>query len=175
MLPPNLTTIEAGAFRECWINTITLPPSLTAIEADAFAGSSLLEIDLSHTGLTKIAASTFQGCGQLQKVKLPDSVTVIEERAFGYCPALTDINIPANIQSIGALSADSENGGYAFGECEELYNLTIPDSVTNIKFFKKEARWSGDDDAEMTDFKGCGKLPIATRKRLQELGYTGEF
>jgi hypothetical protein len=175
----NLTVIGKMAFFGCKnLQTVTFPSSLTVIEQYAFSeADKLSEVDLSHTGLTRIAARAFEGCDQLQTVKLPDSVTEIEGQAFSRCPSLTSINIPAGIQSIGTSPAEIYNAvGGVFWECRELYNLTIPDSVTSIKFFKKKIAWFEEDDGKgSTDFEGCSKLLISTRKRLQELGYTGEF
>jgi len=90
----------------------------------------------------------------LRKVVLPDTVSVIGSRAFDNCSSLTEINIPAGIKEIY---------GGAFMHCGELYDLDIPKSITSIEF--KEAR----------QFDGCQKLPIATRQRLKDLGYKGDF
>jgi hypothetical protein len=172
--PSSLTVIDAYAFAGCKrLRAVNFPSNLTVIGERAFTSVSLSELDLSHTSLTRIEATAFVNCDQLKTVKLPDSVTVIESGAFAGCPALTDINIPASIQIIGASPSDSrslysQDVGGVFNDCIELYNLTIPDSVTNIKFLK-------DAEGNVTDFNGCGKLPIAIRKRLQNLGYTGAF
>jgi len=95
-------------------------------------------------------------------VKLPDTVTKIGSEAFAYNNKLTSINIPASIKTIEDI---------AFFNCGELINLTIPDSITTIKWVSTGT--SGGISYEA--FKGCGKLPIRTRQRLQELGYRWSF
>jgi hypothetical protein len=125
----------------------------------------LTSIDLSACGkLTSIGSSVFEGCKSLQTVILPDSVEKIGGKAFYGCENLTSINIPANIKSIG----NGENSNYTFYRCTNLYNLTIPENITGITFYHTYSPSDG-------NFSGCGKLPLATRKRLQDLGYKGGF
>ena len=54
---------------------------------------------------------------------IPDTVTVLCDRAFYYCKSLTSLTIPNAVTSIG----DS-----AFSSCFRLTTLTIPNSVTSI-------------------------------------------
>jgi hypothetical protein len=133
----------------------------------------ITHLDLSNTPLKEIGA-TFDLHGankSLQTVKLPDTVIDIDPGTFSRCEKLTDINLPASLKELG-------NG--AFRDCTELYNLTIPDSLTAVHFYKvfrdgvyEEVDWEGVYDGG--HFKGCGKLPLATRSRLNALGYKGQF
>jgi hypothetical protein len=109
-------------------------------------------------GITAIPAWTFNECKSLQTVILPDTVKSIGEWAFSDCTSLHTVVLPASLESIDEL---------AFLGCTELYNLTIPDSITALK-------WPADGGTNNA-FATSGKLKIATRKRLQELGYTGKF
>ena len=54
---------------------------------------------------------------------IPDTVTVLCDRAFSDCSSLTTLTIPNSVSSIG----DS-----AFSWCNSLTSLTIPSSVTTI-------------------------------------------
>tara|TARA_B110000014_G_scaffold132099_1_gene91212 strand:+ start:148 stop:720 length:573 start_codon:yes stop_codon:yes gene_type:complete len=56
-------------------------------------------------------------------VKIPDSVTSIENMAFRNCSNLTSVIIGNKVTSIGR---------WAFKDCLNLTNITIPDSVTQI-------------------------------------------
>jgi hypothetical protein len=103
----------------------------------------------------------FSQCWQLTSADLSHTaLTKIPRYAF-YSSGLTDLKLPAGIKTIGR---------WAFRSCDELFTITIPDSVTAITF-EDGTSWVGDDYA----FEGCGKLPLATRKRLQDLGYPGTF
>lgn len=122
--------------------------------------------------LKKIPTSTFWNCNCLEVVSLPDSIKSIELTAFEACYVLHTINIPANIKKIGNDDAAKSAGDYrglgsVFAECEELYEIKIPESVQSIEFI--EDNWG------KGNFKGCGKLPLATRQKLKDLGYKGKF
>ncbi|MDR2096836.1 MAG: leucine-rich repeat domain-containing protein [Treponema sp.] len=157
VFPSTLTTIEHGAFGSNKITSVELNhTALTTLEDRI---STLIEnLDLSQTPLKTIGKNDREGTfwNNLKTVKLPDSVMDIGDRAFAGCYNLTDINLPASLKNIGWA---------AFSDCRELYNLTIPDSLTSVSF---------DVDDDYT-FSGCGKLPLATRRRLQSLGYKGKF
>jgi len=78
--------------------------------------------------ITKIANDGFHAeitkTGRaITAVRFPDSLTVIDSKAFYGCAVLTDINIHDNITSIGS---------EAFFNCPKLYEIIIPDSVTFI-------------------------------------------
>jgi hypothetical protein len=153
---------EANSF----IISVVLPDGVENISG--FSNQrQLRSIDLSRTSITM--TPSFSGCRNLRTVKLPETVTVISNSSFSGCSSLTDINIPANTKIIG------QN---AFTGCGELFNLSIPDSITAIDFpgSPEERLFHGFIPARPNNaFVGCSKLPIATRQRLQALGYTDGF
>ena len=57
------------------------------------------------------------------RITIPDTVTVLCDRAFYYCPNLTSLTIPNSVTAIG----DS-----AFEDCSNLTSLTIPNSITTV-------------------------------------------
>jgi hypothetical protein len=67
------------------------------------------------------------------------------------------LELPASLKMIERM---------AFYYCVNLFNLNIPDSLTSIKW---------ENGGMYGVFSDCGKLPIKTRQRLKELGYTGGF
>ena len=60
---------------------------------------------------------------KLVSYTIPNTVIVICDRAFYYCPSLTSLTIPNSVTSIG---------NYSFADCSSLTSLTIPNSVTSI-------------------------------------------
>jgi len=59
----------------------------------------------------------------ITRISLPETITVIGERAFCGCHALTEINLPDKVTAIG------EN---AFSRCESLKSVVLPKGITEI-------------------------------------------
>ena len=77
-------------------------------------------------GVKVVGNDTFQGCGFLTNIDLPESLTSIGRNAFWGCDSLTSIIIPNGVTSIG---------DHAFSKCNSLKSIIIPDSVTSIGEF----------------------------------------
>jgi len=89
----------------------------------------------------------FSGCGNLESIIIPSSVTVIGKNAFDGCRKLKAINIPSSVCFIG---------GFAFRNCENLLTIDIPSDVTSIL---EDTFW------------GCSKLTSVTfPKGLSAIG-----
>lgn len=94
----------------------------------------------------RIFYDAFTGCNRITGIKIPQGVTVIEERAFKECYALSKVEmhggvslIPnqafyscTNLQEIVIPIGVTKIGTSAFGYCKSLKDLTIPETVTNI-------------------------------------------
>ena len=121
-LPKSLVRIGEGAFRNCKnIGTMVLPASLQTLDKAAFAGSGLRSIDIS--GVKELNEEIFVNCGNLSEVKLP----VLEQlpaSIFEGCSALTAIELPKNLKSIGKT---------AFKGCQRLTKIDFPQSLTTIE------------------------------------------
>jgi hypothetical protein len=92
---------------------------------------------------------------------LPESVVKINASAFAAMGKLISVNFPAGLKTI------SSN---AFLNCIELANLEIPESLKSLNFTDGYP-----NDADNGAFEACKKLPLATRKKIQDLGYKGEI
>lgn len=103
------------------------------------------------TGVTKIPNSVFAGMARLKKVSLPDSVTIIDVRAFQNCTGLSEITLPSGLTKIGEsafegsalqkvdfskCTALDEIGEYSFKRCS-ISSIDIPDTVplTTVKAY----------------------------------------
>ena len=75
------------------------------------------------TGLENISDCAFYACDALTVVNIPLSVISIGYSAFSNCSGLTSITIPGSVTDIG---------NYAFCRCSDLASITIPGSVTSI-------------------------------------------
>ena len=134
----NVTRIGAGAFTGCIsIPNINIPGSVTSIEAGAFSGcASLTAIhvaednsaysDLLGVLYTKNKTSLIAyPAGISGEFTIPNSVTNIEENAFGDCSLLTEVTIPKNVTRIG----DS-----AFEGCTMLASVTFKGAISPGNF-----------------------------------------
>lgn len=75
--------------------------------------------------VTEIGVTAFQACNNqnFTTVSIPDSVTVIDEGAFGGCSYLTNVHLGNHVQTIGYC---------AFVDCWNLERINIPASLTTI-------------------------------------------
>lgn len=143
-----VTKIEMEAFSGCTsLEHVSIPGSVKEIRQFAFKGTPWLaslgefarvnDILILYQGaggdvvvpdgITTIAESAFSGMpsvnNHITSIKLPGSVTAIQDSAFYYCYDLTDIEIPYGVTQIG---------NNAFGLCTSLTGITLPDSLTSL-------------------------------------------
>ena len=133
VIPEGVECIAACAFRNnTKIKDIAIPKSLMQIERSAFAGcSNLREVSgLENTKITHLPEATFQDCGSLINIALPQTVTRIGNGAFFGCSNLQTILLPAVLQSIGAS---------AFWLCDSLKELNIPYGCRKIENYALNA------------------------------------
>ena len=73
--------------------------------------------------VTSINDYAFGNCSHLTSVEIPDSVISIGNSAFSGCDSLTSVEIPDSVIS---------TGNSAFSGCDSLTSVVIPDSITSI-------------------------------------------
>lgn len=93
-----------------------------------------------------VGTYSFYDCHELTSVRMPDSVSKIDDYAFNLCNSLTTVIMPSNLNTIGkdgfsgckALPSISIPDGVAsiasraFYNCYSVASISIPDSVTSI-------------------------------------------
>jgi BspA type Leucine rich repeat region (6 copies) len=85
------------------ITSVRFPASLMRIGDNAFEGCALTSVDLQHCiQLTSTGFYAFYLCFSLTNVKLPNSLTTIDEGAFWNCLSLSSVNFPTSLISIGS-------------------------------------------------------------------------
>jgi hypothetical protein len=148
--------IEGGAFQGGYMRDNITP------EPDK-PGNAVTSIVVPSSVVT-IESAAFFKMAELTSATLPDNLKIISDQLFESCKKLTTVNLPASLERIGS---------GAFRNCDELNNLIIPTSLSSVKF-----TYPGFQEREKNDnwaFRGCGKLPIATRQKIQGWGYTDSF
>lgn len=115
-----VTAIGAYAFEYAALTSVVIPEGVTVIDCEAFAAASALkEITLPST-LREIGEEAFIGCA-LEKVTLSEGVETLGERAFAGCWNLQTITLPNTLRRMGY---------GVFADCDELWGLTLPASLT---------------------------------------------
>ncbi len=140
-----MTQIPADTFSGSKLVSIEIPASVTAIGAYAFADSNLSSITFAGSKVGEIGDGAFSSCTYLQKVALPDGVSVMGESVFENCTNLTEAKMPS-VTSIGAYtfigctnlhtvafgSGAQAIGEHAFYRCTALKNVTLGSAMTEI-------------------------------------------
>ena len=85
-----------------------------------------IEIPNSYGGVavTRIEWGAFSGCADLERVIIPDTVTVIDESTFSNCQSLKTVYIPSGVTTLESS---------LFYNCLSLENVVIPEGVTTIE------------------------------------------
>ena len=124
-LPENYVGVS-GDFTFCIANGET---TITDCVTTA-TGEIVVPTKIEGYPVTSIGESAFDGCNNITKITLPDTVKTIGIAAFGNCSSLNSIVMPKNLVTIGER---------AFYEATALTSINIPAGVTSIgeqAFFK---------------------------------------
>ena len=148
-LPAALTAIGKGAFSGCdKLTSISFPTTLVSIGDYAFAGCSAISTITLPASVTTVGHGAFMRCSSLTSLTVAPSSRLcrLEETALMDCPALTMVNLGANVQSVGdralagtgvkklnltASSNLSEMGDWVMVNTP-LQEVQLPSSLTNL-------------------------------------------
>ena len=131
----------------------TVIDSVIEIGAAAFNGCINLEKVIFGTGskLKSIGDGAFGYCSALSQINLPDGLLTLGGRSFIVCTSLNSIVIPNSVTKIG---------DYAFSECSNLQTVTIS-SESNLEIINHSA------------FNGCVSLEkIFIPDTVTTMGYS---
>jgi hypothetical protein len=125
MLPNSIDSLGSWAFSKCKnLKSVTLPDKDFYIGEDVFKECASIQKPLYNSLVFVYLPRTYSG-----SYTIPYGIKRIERRAFGdgfmgeHCEALTSIEIPNTVVSIG---------DEAFYGCNSLTNVTIPYGVKYI-------------------------------------------
>lgn len=154
ILPEGVRSIEASAFFQCGnLVDVVLPKTLDSIKGYAFYLCNSLTKIVIPEGVQEIGNifenckklknvslpsslrkldMTFYNCSLLEKIVIPEGVESLGISVFSGCSSLVDITLPSTLKEFEEHPTIDEYGSMAFGFCESLKNIVIPDGVTKL-------------------------------------------
>ena len=117
--PYTVTGIGVAAFKDSYIEEITIPNTISLLGKSAFLASNKLKTVNVPPSVKQISFSCFKDCAALTSVTLgatlPIQLGIIGRSAFQSYTALTSINIPISITDIV---------DFSFNNCSSLRTVT---------------------------------------------------
>jgi hypothetical protein len=201
VLPNTIKTIETYSHPlfSLYLHKINMPTSLEKIGDSVFAQTQLEGKIILPDSLVEFGKTAFSDCTNITSVKFGNKIQIITTYSFSDCSNLTEVQFSNSIKQI-QYSAFSKTGlenlvlptnleilggdafrgsislktvafpnslkiieGHSFLGCLSLTDVTIPNDLTSLQ-------WKSDQV-----FAGCGNMKLASRKKLQDLGYKGDF
>jgi hypothetical protein len=111
----SVTTLGQYCFASMPITSITIPDNITTVSNNAFSHCEELQIVKLPSTLQVLDATCFAWCYKLAKIDLPEGLTDIRTYVFDAC-ALTEVTIPASVNNVLAKS---------FGDMPSLQEVTF--------------------------------------------------
>jgi uncharacterized repeat protein (TIGR02543 family) len=143
-IPIGLSIIESSAFRNNRIEELTIPPNIDSIQGIAFANNLIKSLFIPNTlyflgnnafsengleqltfedgcKLSQISSSCFR-FNKLTNVKLPNSISIVDQYAFADNSLLTSVSLNSGLKKIGK---------HAFQRCK-LTSVDLPNGLFYI-------------------------------------------
>ena len=108
VIPEGVERIGRAAFKNTPNSVVVLPDSVREIGEEAFMNYADYKISLPAS-LETIGSSAFENAN-LNELELPEGLVIIGDRAFYNCWALTEVNFPSTVTTVGAEAFGKSSG-----------------------------------------------------------------
>lgn len=149
VMPDSVTMVGSNALYGCVsLTNVTLSKNITEIPDYFLYNAKVLETLTipADNKITKIGASAFAYCTELENFAIPVGTTEIGQNAFNGCKDITSFTCPVGVTKIGSqlfLNAVNlvsvslhpnvtEIGSFAFSGCTELTTISGLENVTKL-------------------------------------------
>ena len=151
VVPNSVESIGENAFKDCNnLKQCVISNNITCIRKGIFENCNNLTDITIPNGVEWIGDNAFKDCSSLIEVVIPKDVSIMGEHSFEGCINLTNITIPSDIyiydnSLLGCSSLkrititdgstwipNDDPYSNAFLKCENLTEMFIPDSITQI-------------------------------------------
>lgn len=170
---------------------VYIPNSIATLSETFMNCENLRSIDLSSTKIQRIPDLAFDGCHNLEEVKLPSTVKEIGKLAFKGCRKLNRIDLPDTITDIGnEVFRESgiekivipngviEISDNCFYDCKKLCSVSLPEGLkaigngafSNCKSLKGIALPSSLEEIGSYAFALCSLASIVIPYGIKRLG-----
>ncbi len=114
-------------FYACTLESVTIPASVTYIGEMAFRNcKTLAKVEILGESLDSIGYRAFMTCSALTSINLPNSVTTMGESCLEACSALPSVNIPAKLKVLPER---------AFYNCAALADVSFNEGLDSIGYW----------------------------------------
>lgn len=133
-LPSSVTSVGSYAFKECSIERFVFSDHVAKLGTGVFMNSKVRDVTMPEA-LRLVPTATFQGCAQLQVVRLGSKTELISDYAFTDCP-LTDLYVEAQMPPVCQPTAFATLGADVLASCR----VHVPKGRANI--YKASEGWN---------------------------------
>lgn len=120
-----ITRLTSGSFVYAGVEEVLLPSTLQSIEVQALMKTGMLKSVVIPQNVKYIGQEAFRESGIIN-VQLPNGISTIVDRAFYYCPNLTEVSTYGPVSDN---DPDAMIQAYCFVGCPNLSRLEIPRSI----------------------------------------------
>ncbi|MDE7387648.1 MAG: leucine-rich repeat domain-containing protein [Muribaculaceae bacterium] len=177
-----VTKVIDGTFMDCHdLLSVSLPASATEMGLYVFAGCPKLE-EVKLGDIEIVQAATFQGCKALKTLKIPETVTKVDNGAFYDCGVetlsfsqkLNDIHYSALVNAY-ALKSVTVNVESPYDFLNTEYQIYAPENCVlyvpkeSVTEYQKLEAWSGFAEIRPIAIEAIGEISASAQNPTESL------